>query len=120
MDGHVTISCSVSGVPPHANRLARGFGRQMTGTPMVIMWINQDGHITLSQRSASDYIMPTVDSNPPRVAQTSLPLSVVSARRTGLSLCSTKALIILDYFKRALLGIYHSCQSCRLFIYMRL
>lgn len=55
----------------------------MTGTPMVIMWINSDGTVTLSQRSASDYVMPTVDANPPRVAQKSLSLSIVSVRRAG-------------------------------------
>ncbi|PPQ68199.1 hypothetical protein CVT25_015031 [Psilocybe cyanescens] len=59
-----------------AGWMAMGFGRQMTGTPMVIMWINSDGTVTLSQRSASDYVMPTVDANPPRVAQKSLSLSI--------------------------------------------
>ncbi|KAF5337670.1 hypothetical protein D9758_013029 [Tetrapyrgos nigripes] len=40
----------------------------MTGSPMVIMWSNSDGSITLSQRQAPGEIEPTVVSNPPRVA----------------------------------------------------
>ncbi|KAH9485363.1 Cytochrome b561 and DOMON domain-containing protein [Psilocybe cubensis] len=65
--------------------MAMGFGRQMTGTLMVIMWINPDGSVTLSQRSASDYVMPTVDSNPPRVAQKSLSLSVTNSKTPSLA-----------------------------------
>ncbi|KAG5636523.1 hypothetical protein H0H81_007749 [Sphagnurus paluster] len=39
----------------------------MANTPMVIMWENS-GKVVLSQRSAPGEVMPTVDSNPPRVA----------------------------------------------------
>ncbi|KAF5355054.1 hypothetical protein D9756_005247 [Leucocoprinus leucothites] len=56
-----------------------GFGQQMVGTPMVIMWANGDGSITLSQRSASGYVMPTVDSNPPRLAALQQSLSSTSS-----------------------------------------
>ena len=35
---------------------------------MVIMWPNSDGTITLSQRTAPGEVMPTLDSNPARVA----------------------------------------------------
>ena len=45
-----------------------GFGSQMVNTPMVILWPNSDGSVTLSQRSASGRFMPTVVSSPPRVA----------------------------------------------------
>lgn len=45
-----------------------GFGSQMSGSPMVILWSNSDGTITLSQRQASGHNMPTVVSNPARVA----------------------------------------------------
>ncbi|KAI0661383.1 CBD9-like protein [Cubamyces menziesii] len=48
--------------------MAMGFGSTMANTPMVIMWPNSDGSITLSQRTAPGEVMPTVDSNPPRVA----------------------------------------------------
>ncbi|TFK44663.1 hypothetical protein BDQ12DRAFT_695097 [Crucibulum laeve] len=58
--------------------MGMGFGRQMANTPMVIMWPNADGGVTISQRSASQEVMPTVDSNPPRVAEASQALSVTS------------------------------------------
>ncbi|KAI8992904.1 hypothetical protein BD414DRAFT_412963 [Trametes punicea] len=48
--------------------MAMGFGSTMANTPMVIMWPNSDGSITLSQRKAPAEVMPTVDANPPRVA----------------------------------------------------
>ena len=40
----------------------------MANSPMVIMWSNSDGSITLSQRQAPSEVMPTVVSNPSRVA----------------------------------------------------
>ncbi|KAJ7049971.1 CBD9-like protein [Mycena amicta] len=55
-----------------------GFGRQMSNTPMVIMWGNSDGTITISQRKAPGEVMPTVDSSPPRVATSSTALSTTS------------------------------------------
>ncbi|KAI9061725.1 CBD9-like protein [Trametes sanguinea] len=48
--------------------MAMGFGSTMANTPMVIMWPNSDGSITLSQRMAPQEVMPTVVANPPRVA----------------------------------------------------
>lgn len=45
-----------------------GFGAQMANTPMVIMWPNSDGTVTLSPRKAPGEVMPTVDSAPPRTA----------------------------------------------------
>lgn len=48
--------------------MAMGFGGTMANTPMVIMWPNSDGSITLSQRHTNAEVMPTVDSNPPRTA----------------------------------------------------
>ncbi|THH02961.1 hypothetical protein EW145_g6651 [Phellinidium pouzarii] len=46
----------------------RGFGSQMANSPMVIMWANNDGSVTLSQRQAPSEVMPTVVSSPPRIA----------------------------------------------------
>ena len=40
----------------------------MADTPMVIMWPNTDGTVTLSQRQAPADVMPTVVPNPPRTA----------------------------------------------------
>ena len=72
VDGHVStvpLSCCFLVIDacaqPH-----RGFGSTMANTPMVIMWHNSDGSFTLSQRTAPGEVMPTVDSNPPRVATT--------------------------------------------------
>ncbi|TBU25164.1 CBD9-like protein [Dichomitus squalens] len=48
--------------------MAVGFGQTMANTPMVIMWPNSDGSITVSQRQAPSEVMPTLVSNPPRVA----------------------------------------------------
>jgi len=62
----------------------RGFGSQMVNTPMVIMWSNSDGTITLSQRQAQREVMPTVVANPPRVATLNAALSNVSGQ-IGLS-----------------------------------
>ncbi|TEB38159.1 hypothetical protein FA13DRAFT_727346 [Coprinellus micaceus] len=58
--------------------MAMGFGSQMTGTPMVIMWANSDGSITLSQRQASREVEPSVVSSPPRVATLQDSLSVAT------------------------------------------
>ncbi|WRT67692.1 uncharacterized protein IL334_004664 [Kwoniella shivajii] len=48
--------------------IAIGFGSTMINSPMVIVWPNSDGSITLSQRKATNHVTPTVDSNPPRKA----------------------------------------------------
>jgi len=45
-----------------------GFGSTMANTPMVIMWGNANGSVTLSQRIAASHVMPTVQASPPRIA----------------------------------------------------
>jgi hypothetical protein len=45
---------------------------------MVIMWANDDGTFTLSQREASGHFEPSVVANPPRVATAARDLSSVS------------------------------------------
>ncbi|KAJ6538780.1 hypothetical protein DFH09DRAFT_1176218 [Mycena vulgaris] len=55
--------------------MGMGFGTSMPNTPMVIMWGNSDGTVTLSQRQASSESMPTLVSSPPRVATLSESLS---------------------------------------------
>ncbi|KAJ2931454.1 hypothetical protein H1R20_g5591, partial [Candolleomyces eurysporus] len=59
--------------------IAMGFGSSMARTPMVIMWPNSDGSITLSQRQASGEVEPQVVSNPPRVATLQQSLSVANS-----------------------------------------
>ena len=49
----------------------------MAGSPMVIVWSNEDNTITLSQREASGHSPPTVVAEPARVAWLSKDLSVV-------------------------------------------
>jgi hypothetical protein len=59
--------------------MAIGFGIEMINTPMVIMWGNPDGSVTLSQRRTSTYTMPTIDPTPPRVATLGTTVSTTSS-----------------------------------------
>ncbi|KAJ4490922.1 hypothetical protein J3R30DRAFT_3427067 [Lentinula aciculospora] len=59
--------------------MAVGFGTQMSNNPMVILWSNSDGSITLSQRVARSWVMPEVVPDPPRIATLSSDLSTASA-----------------------------------------
>ncbi|KDR75941.1 hypothetical protein GALMADRAFT_516288 [Galerina marginata CBS 339.88] len=82
--------------------MAMGFGNQMSNTPMVIMWINSDSSVTLSQRSAPTEAMPTVVQNPPRIAVKSLDLSIISSNKPQLAFSvatngDTKQPIIFAY-----------------------
>ncbi|KAJ7252112.1 hypothetical protein B0H12DRAFT_1118540 [Mycena haematopus] len=58
--------------------MGMGFGTQMPNTPMVIMWGNSDGSVTLSQREAPKESMPTPVASPPRIATLSDTLSTTS------------------------------------------
>ncbi|KAF7974921.1 hypothetical protein HWV62_10953 [Athelia sp. TMB] len=55
--------------------IAMGFGAQMANSPMVIVWPNADGSVTLSQRMAPGEVMPTVVASPPRLASLDVGLS---------------------------------------------
>jgi len=48
--------------------ISLGFGDQMPLSPMVIMWPNGDGSVTMSQRHALGHVTPIVDTAPPRIA----------------------------------------------------
>jgi len=65
--------------------MGMGFGSTMANSPMVIMWPNPDGTITLSQRETSGEIMPTVVSDPPRVATLLTSLSLTSGTKPSLA-----------------------------------
>jgi len=65
--------------------MAMGFGAQMAHTPMVILWANSDGSITVSQRMAPAEVMPTVVSNPPRIATVDMSTSNVGASQPTYS-----------------------------------
>lgn len=56
----------------------------MTGSPMVIMWPNADGTITVSQRQAPSEVMPTPVANPPRVATVATSLSTLTGSQPKL------------------------------------
>jgi len=61
--------------------MAMGFGTRMVQSPMVIMWANSDGSLTLSQRLAVREEEPSVVSNPPRVATAQSEVSVTSGTK---------------------------------------
>ena len=86
----------------------RGFGSTMANSPMVIMWPNSDGSITLSQRKTSAEVMPTVVANPPRVATLSTSLSSV---RSSMVECHRLFLISVyyssDYGDKTSVGLHH-------------
>ncbi|KAK7049226.1 hypothetical protein VNI00_005827 [Paramarasmius palmivorus] len=58
--------------------MGMGFGTGMIGSPMVIMWANSDGSVTLSQRQATEHAMPNVVDAPPRVAALEKDLTTAS------------------------------------------
>ncbi|KAJ4479088.1 hypothetical protein J3R30DRAFT_3288932 [Lentinula aciculospora] len=60
-----------------------GFGSQMANSPIVILWSNSDGSITLSQRQAPSEVMPTVVTNPPRTTSGNIPQFVFSIPSTN-------------------------------------
>ncbi|KAJ7233918.1 hypothetical protein C8J57DRAFT_1381237 [Mycena rebaudengoi] len=76
-DQTVQYTLSATGKSP-VGWMAMGFGTQMINTPMVIMWPNADGTVTLSQRQAGGYSMPTVVNAPPRVATLQSTLSTAT------------------------------------------
>lgn len=49
----------------------------MSGSKMVIVWPNSDGTFTLSQRTGTGHVLPTVDSNPSPLATKELSASDV-------------------------------------------
>ncbi|KAJ7800577.1 hypothetical protein B0H14DRAFT_2898843 [Mycena olivaceomarginata] len=78
-----TVQYTLTGTGKHTvGWMGMGFGTQMSNTPMVIMWGNSDGTITLSQRQAPTEVMPTVVANPPRIATLSNTLSTTSGNAT--------------------------------------
>ncbi|KAK7015034.1 cytochrome b561 domain-containing protein [Favolaschia claudopus] len=45
-----------------------GFGRQMKGTHMVVLWENEDSSKILSQRYGVGHVEPVLEPSPPRIA----------------------------------------------------
>ncbi|KAK1925376.1 hypothetical protein DB88DRAFT_191822 [Papiliotrema laurentii] len=64
-----------------------GFGNKMAGSPMIIVWPNSDGTVTLSQRSAPGNVEPSITSNPARTA--SLVAASTFANSTSTSITFT-------------------------------
>lgn len=65
--------------------MAVGFGNSMVGSPMVIVWPNADGSITLSQRQATAHAEPQVVPSPPNVASLRFDLSSLTGSAITLS-----------------------------------
>jgi len=65
--------------------MAMGFGTSMVGSPMVVMWYNEDGTVSLSQRKTTTHSLPAVDRNPPRIATVSNDLSLASDAQPKLA-----------------------------------
>jgi len=62
-----TVTYEMTSLATSIGWMALGFGPHMSHTHSVIMWHNQDGTTTLSQRYASGYHEPK-ENTPPRVA----------------------------------------------------
>ncbi|KIP06003.1 hypothetical protein PHLGIDRAFT_478785 [Phlebiopsis gigantea 11061_1 CR5-6] len=58
--------------------MAIGFGTSMNNTPVVVMWPNEDGSVTLSQRLATGHVEPHPDPSPSRVATVSNHMDITS------------------------------------------
>ncbi|KAK7043683.1 hypothetical protein VNI00_008294 [Paramarasmius palmivorus] len=62
---------SVGSLPHFFNQyptIYRGFGRKMKDSHMVVLWENDDGSTTISQRFATGHKMPKMVERPPRIA----------------------------------------------------
>ncbi|PVF97041.1 hypothetical protein CPB86DRAFT_707983 [Serendipita vermifera] len=81
-----TTSYTLTVSEPQVGWMAIGFGRSMIRAQMVILWRDTtNGNTIISQRSASDFIAPTVISSPNPVA-TALPyLANVNSSAASLS-----------------------------------
>jgi len=65
--------------------MAMGFGNTMANSPMVIVWPNAGGNITLSQRQAPGHVMPTVVANPANVATLAPSLSTTGGEKPKIA-----------------------------------
>ncbi|KDR73470.1 hypothetical protein GALMADRAFT_251147 [Galerina marginata CBS 339.88] len=70
------VNYEVTGLRQPMGWLALGFGKQMINTHSVIMWMNDDGTTTLSQRYTTGFREPRPVSDPPRVASLVEPKSM--------------------------------------------
>ncbi|KAG9025953.1 hypothetical protein FS837_004769 [Tulasnella sp. UAMH 9824] len=65
--------------------MAVGFGTEMPNSPMVITWPNSDGTITISQREATEHVMPRVVPNPTDVATLAAGNTILSTNSTTIA-----------------------------------
>ncbi|KAF8803534.1 hypothetical protein BYT27DRAFT_7195372 [Phlegmacium glaucopus] len=72
-----TVTYEMTSLTKSNGWMALGFGRHMIHTHSVIMWHNQDGTTTLSQRYASGYFEPNLDDAPPRLATIAKPNNLI-------------------------------------------
>jgi len=75
---NATTEYTMTVTAPEVGWMSIGFGRSMIIAPLVILWRNTaTGDTIVSQRAASDFVMPTVVSSPNPVA-TALPYRAAS------------------------------------------
>ncbi|KAF8162972.1 hypothetical protein B0H34DRAFT_693600 [Crassisporium funariophilum] len=67
------VAYEMTGMLEPMGWMALGFGSRMVNTHSVIIWQNEDGSTTLSQRFASGYREPEPVNKPPRLATLSEP-----------------------------------------------
>ncbi|ELU45594.1 nucleoside diphosphate kinase [Rhizoctonia solani AG-1 IA] len=80
------LMCSTREVTSLIQVNCSGFGESMVGSPMVIMWANEDGTLVLSQREATvAHAQPQVVSTPPRVAAIRSDLSTLTGSAVSFS-----------------------------------
>jgi len=72
-----TVTYEMTSLKESIGWMALGFGPHMTHTHSVIMWRNQDGTTTLSQRYTQGYFEPKLENSPPRVATAVEPSTLV-------------------------------------------
>jgi len=73
-----TVTYEMTSLAKSIGWMALGFGPHMSHTHSVIMWRNEDGTTTLSQRYASGYHEPKLENAPPRVATIVEPRTLIN------------------------------------------
>ncbi|KAF8921488.1 hypothetical protein CPB85DRAFT_1428468 [Mucidula mucida] len=60
--------------------VAIGFGHKMAGSHMIILWKNDDGTVTVSQRYATGHTEPFIDHSPPQLARPRVPSALMQSK----------------------------------------
>ncbi|KAF9050674.1 CBD9-like protein [Hymenopellis radicata] len=60
--------------------VAIGFGHKMAGSHMIILWKNDDGTVTVSQRYGTGHTEPLFDNSPPQLARPRVPSALMQSK----------------------------------------